>query len=397
MADEDSVGKIGLDIEITGDIDKQIEQFANKISEGIGKKLENSIKNLNFENISNGISEALNGALNSINETIKSNVEKNKATILKSIEEIKEKALDAIRSIVANAKKIKIPLNFSPVQNIATPSQTYQKVSKPRGPPKSSSINLEALKAKIDNLSNSLEITNRRIEQQQEKLAVLKESYNSTFNQARKNKIQEQILKTEATINKLIGQSDKAGFKLADLDAEFQRLSSAAKSSSNEVNKANESIKRTANVANSASRNLRNANNSTRQYRENINGARSATGMFIDSMFKWGIVFPIIMKGISAVGSYIGSALMTNAQFANSLIQIRTNLIVAFMPIYEYILPALNALMSALANATAYIAAFINAIFGKTYQASFGAAKHMNASIAAMKNMEKQSKKLLML
>ncbi len=37
MADEDSVGKIGLDIEITGDIDKQIEQFANKISEGIGK------------------------------------------------------------------------------------------------------------------------------------------------------------------------------------------------------------------------------------------------------------------------------------------------------------------------------------------------------------------------
>ncbi|EJT5912982.1 hypothetical protein N2W46_000229 [Clostridium perfringens] len=393
MADEDSVGKIGLDIEITGDIDKQIEQFANKISEGIGKKLENSIKNLNFENISNGISEALNGALNSINETIKSNVEKNKATILKSIEEIKEKALDAIRSIVANAKKIKIPLNFSPVQNIATPSQTYQKVSKPRGPPKSSSINLEALKAKIDNLSNSLEITNRRIEQQQEKLAVLKESYNSTFNQARKNKIQEQILKTEATINKLIGQSDKAGFKLADLDAEFQRLSSAAKSSSNEVNKANESIKRTANVANSASRNLRNANNSTRQYRENINGARSATGMFIDSMFKWGIVFPIIMKGISAVGSYIGSALMTNAQFANSLQQIRTNLIVAFMPIYQAVLPALNALMSALSNVTAYIAAFISAIFGKTYQASFSAAKSMNASIAAMQNMEKHGKK----
>ncbi|MDK0797167.1 hypothetical protein P5E92_13025 [Clostridium perfringens] len=393
MADEDSVGKIGLDIEITGDIDKQIEQFANKISEGIGKKLENSIKNLNFENISNGISEALNGALNSINETIKSNVEKNKATILKSIEEIKEKALDAIRSIVANAKKIKIPLNFSPVQNIATPSQTYQKVSKPRGPPKSSSINLEALKAKIDNLSNSLEITNRRIEQQQEKLAGLKESYNSTFNQARKNKIQEQILKTEAVINKLIAKSDATGFKLADLDREFERLGNASKNSTIGLNEASNSMKRLENATSRVSRRLRNTNNSTRQYRENINGARSATGMFIDSMFKWGIVFPIIMKGISAVGSYIGSALMTNAQFANSLIQIRTNLIVAFMPIYEYILPALNALMSALANATAYIAAFINAIFGKTYQASFGAAQSMNASIAAMKNMEKQSKK----
>ncbi|MEG0133917.1 hypothetical protein [Clostridium sp.] len=396
MADGDSVGKIGLDLEIQGgDISKQIEQIASNIGNQISKTLEGITSKMDFSSISKGISSSLDSAFSSVNETIKSNMEKNKVSILKTIEEIKEKALEAVRSIMANAKKIKVPLNFSPVKDIPMPGQTTTKTASPRAPPKAkvNTVNLEGIKAQIDNLTSSLDITNRSIEQQKEKLLSLKQSYNSTFNQAKKNKIEEQILKTETSINKLIAKSDKAGFKLADLDAEFQRLSSAARASSNGINQTNNSIKRTSNVANNASRSLRNASNTTRQYRSNMNGARSATGMFIDSMFKWGILFPIIMQGISAVAGYIGSALMTNAQFANSLNQIRTNLMVAFMPIYQAVLPALNALMSGLATATAYIAAFISAIFGKTYQASFGAAKQMNSSIASMKNMEKQGKK----
>lgn len=394
MADNDSVGKIGLDLEIQdGDIEKQIEQMASNIGSKISKSLEGITSKFDFSSMTSGITESLNRAFNSINETINSNVEKSKQSILRTIEEIKERALECIRSIMEKAKKINIPLNFEPAKNIEMPSQTTARPVSSRGPPKTNTANLESVRAQIENLTNSLEITNRRIEQQQEKLAGLRQTYNSTFNQARKNRIQEQILKTEATINKLTAQSDKAGFKLADLDAEFERLSSAAQRSSNGVNSANNSIKRTASVAKSASRSLKSANNNTRRYRENMNGARSATGMFIDSMFKWGIVFPIVMKGISAVAGYIGNALMTNAQFANSLNQIRSNLIVAFMPIYQAVLPALNALMSALANVTAYIAAFVSALFGKTYQASFGAAKSMNASIASMQNMEKQGKK----
>ncbi len=394
MANADSVGKIGLDLEIQGDdLDKQIEKMANSIGNKISKSLEGITGNFDFNSITKGISDSLNRAMDVIDKTISSSVDKNKANIIKTIEEIKSKALDAIRSIMDKSKGIKIPINFNPVKNISMPSQSVNREVSSRGSPKSSNVNLESIKAQIENLTNSLDITNRKIEQQQEKLSGLRQAYNSTFNQARKNKIEEQILKTEMAINKLVAQSDKAGFKLADLDAEFERLSNAANKSTNSINLANNSINKVGNSAKSASNMLKSANNSTRQYRENMNGARSATGMFIDSMFKWGIVFPIVMKGISAVGSYIGSALMTNAQFSNSLQQIRTNLIVAFMPIYQAVLPALNALMSALANITAYIAAFISAIFGKTYQASFGAAQSMNASIASMESMEKQSKK----
>ena len=395
MADNDSVGKIGLDLEIQdGDIGKQIEKMASAIGSQISKSLEGITGKFDFSSITKGISESLSRGMNTIDETIKSSVEKSKANILKTIEEIKSKALDAIRSIIAKSKEIKIPIHFSPVSNITMPSSKVatQLISR-RRPPKSNVGDLESIKSKIENLSNSLEITNRSIEQQQEKLSGLKAAYNSTFNQARKNKLQEQILKTEAVINKLIAKSDATGFKLADLDRQFERLSNSAKNSTLGLNEASNSMKRLENTTSRTNRNLRNANNSTRRYRENMNGARSATGMFIDSMFRWGIVFPLVMKGITTVAGYIGSALMTNAQFANSLAQIRTNLMVAFMPIYQAVLPALNALMSALATVTAYIAAFISAIFGKTYQASFGAAKSMNASIASMKNMEKQGKK----
>ena len=76
---------------------------------------------------------------------------------------------------------------------------------------------------------------------------------------------------------------------------------------------------------------------------------------------------------IYAMSSSLFASLNTNAQFVNSLNQIKTNLMVAFMPIYQAILPAINALMSALATVTQYIASFISALFGKTYKQSFQA------------------------
>lgn len=395
MAETDSVGKITLDLEVQGDdLDKQIEKISSSIGNKINKSLSGISKNFDGNSITKGISESVNRAMKSVDESISSSVRKNKSNILKNIEELRSRALENIKNIMANAKNIRIPMKFSPTKEIPMTSQTNSKVVNTRGPPnKVSSINMEGIKSQIENLSSSLDITNRSIEQQQGKLLRLREAYNSTFSNTKKNRIEEQILKTESAINKLIAKSDKTGFKLADLDREFERLSNSSKRSASGINQSSNTMNKLSNIMARVSRSLKNASNSIQRYRQNMNGARSSTGMFIDSMFKWGIVFPIIMKGISAVGSYIGSALMTNAQFANSLQQIRTNLIVAFMPIYQAVLPALNALMSALATVTAYIAAFVSALFGKTYQASFGAAKNMNASIASMKSMEKQGKK----
>lgn len=131
MADNDSVGKIGLDLEIQdGDIEKQIEQMASNVGNKISNSLEGITSKFDFSSMTSGITESLNRAFNSINETINSNVEKSKQSILRTIEEIKERALECIRSIMEKAKKINIPLNFEPAKNIEMPSQTTARAVK---------------------------------------------------------------------------------------------------------------------------------------------------------------------------------------------------------------------------------------------------------------------------
>ncbi|WP_143598593.1 hypothetical protein [Tissierella sp. P1] len=83
----------------------------------------------------------------------------------------------------------------------------------------------------------------------------------------------------------------------------------------------------------------------------------------------------------------------TNNQFANSFNAIRTNLRVAFQPIYDFILPAINALMRGLATLTTYIANFTSALFGKTYKQSYDAAKGIETAKKAMDGYGSSAKK----
>lgn len=353
----DSVGKISLDLELQGDLTKQINEAANKI----GEQLKTSLQGVNF----NGIAESLSNG-----------IKKSMESTMKGIQESLEKTINkALSGATSTSRKIKVPVSYDTPTNSAVPrTSTLGNVS-PRAPPTtrvSSGVNFEAIKAQIDNLIQSLDITNAKIEQQKEKLQGLKEAYASTFNEAQKNKLQEQILKTEATINRLTAASDKAGFKLVDLDNSMNSLGNSTKKASSSVNTLGNTVK-----------------NSTSKASSGMNMISRMLDRMIIRMF----LFNTVMKAITAFGSYLGSALMTNTQFANSLLQIKTNLEVAFMPIYQAVLPAINALMRGLNTVTAYIAAFVNTLFGKTYQASYGAAKSLNTSISKMKELGSQSKK----
>lgn len=115
-----------------------------------------------------------------------------------------------------------------------------------------------------------------------------------------------------------------------------------------------------------------------------MNGSRMSLGRLVKSFVVFSLVFPLVSRGIMALGRSIGTTLMANESFARSLDQIKSNLMASFMPIYNAILPALNSFMSALANVTAHFAAFISAIFGTTYSASINAAKGMVEAKDAM-------------
>ena len=364
----DSVGKISLDLEVKSDLEKQISNMSNIIA----KKMKTTTEKATA-GVFDGIRKQTDDAMNNINNSIKAGLNKTSNTI---------------RSTLTNAfsaiKNIKMPkMEFPKAQNVKVTSQNTKTANTTRGPPKSN-LNLEAVKAQISNLSATLDNVNAQIDLQKSKLADLKEAYRMAFNPNSKNKIQDQMLKTEQRINNLIGKSDKLGFKLADLDGIFKTLGEVSSNTGDQIESVARKIKKFSsnankgrNSANLFSNALKVLGNRSKSAGNNFRHANSGISMMIRSMFTWGIVFPMVIRGLGAMGTGLLNNLKTNQQFATSLAQIQTNLMVAFTPIYQAILPAINALMSALAKATAYIASFISALFGKTYQQSYQATQQL--------------------
>ena len=364
----DSVGKISLDLEVKSDLEKQISNMSNIIA----KKMKTTTEKATA-GVFDGIRKQTDDAMNNINNSIKAGLNKTSNTI---------------RSTLTNAfsaiKNIKMPkMEFPKAQNVKVTSQNTKTANTTRGPPKSN-LNLEAVKAQISNLSATLDNVNAQIDLQKSKLADLKEAYRMAFNPNSKNKIQDQMLKTEQRINNLIGKSDKLGFKLADLDGIFKTLGEVSSTTGDQMESVARKIKKFSsnankgrNSANLFSNALKVLGNRSKSAGNNFRHANSGISMMIRSMFTWGIVFPMVIRGLGAMGTGLLNNLKTNQQFATSLAQIQTNLMVAFTPIYQAILPAINALMSALAKATAYIASFISALFGKTYQQSYQATQQL--------------------
>lgn len=108
-------------------------------------------------------------------------------------------------------------------------------------------------------------------------------------------------------------------------------------------------------------------------------------GTRLRSIVSGAMVFNAISAGLRSVSQYLGSALSANTQFASSLASVKGNLMTAFQPIYNAVLPALTSLMNGLSKAAAYAAAFVSSLFGGSYKQSQAQAKALNGKIAASK------------
>ncbi|SET58492.1 Phage-related protein [Enterococcus malodoratus] len=95
-------------------------------------------------------------------------------------------------------------------------------------------------------------------------------------------------------------------------------------------------------------------------------------------------LFTFLYQGIMTLAGGLFKALQTNAQFSASLNQIKVNLLTAFYPIYQAALPAINALMSALAKVTGYIAGFISTLFGMNIGDAFNGAQGLMNNVQAL-------------
>lgn len=76
-----------------------------------------------------------------------------------------------------------------------------------------------------------------------------------------------------------------------------------------------------------------------------------------------------------AIKNAVSEACKSNDEFSNSLNEIKANLIIAFQPVMQAIMPAINSLVSGLARVTKYLATFMSELFGSTYKKSLDTVK----------------------
>ncbi|BFH13534.1 hypothetical protein WJ0W_004082 [Paenibacillus melissococcoides] len=261
-------------------------------------------------------------------------------------------------------------------------------------------VDTGAVKAKIADLSSVLDNVNAKIEVQQRKLAELNEAYENAFSDKRKNKLAEKIINTEGTLLRLTQTSDKTAQKIWELEDKLKDAGKAADQAEKPVEKLGSKLIQ----ANKPLKPMRSNLDKAAKAAAGAGGAFGAAGTRAGKMgnqftaafsrvLKQVFVFAALYKAVRSFTEYLGSSLKTNAQYVASLNAIKTNLRVAFQPIYDAILPAINALMSWLAKATAYIAAFISALFGKTYQQSYQAAKGIETAKKSLSGYGKAAKK----
>lgn len=95
---------------------------------------------------------------------------------------------------------------------------------------------------KLNRLIAQLDNVNARIERQKTKLATLKQAYEQTFNEARKSKLHDQILQTEAALLRLTHTSDHTAQKIWKLEDKLSGMGGQAVTATGKIKGVNSAL-----------------------------------------------------------------------------------------------------------------------------------------------------------
>lgn len=412
MANE-SIGKVSLDLELNMDLAGQIDSVSGLLK----KRLQNSLKGM-FDNLFKSAKVPADKTA----DLYKRAMEKAASGTGKTTQNIMKRSSDMIRqtfdtAVVASKRSINvIGTNFRQMlQSVLSMAKSKMKTitpneinlgskmpkanvgaaTVPRGPP---TENPEILQSQMTTIERTMDNVEAKIRLHKQRLKELRESYANTFNTSTKNTIEDKMLREEGTILRLADKMETLNLKYGKME-ERLRATAAAE---NQTGKATASLAgkmdllkekmvsthrtggKMPNLLSRISASLKKVSDRSKTSSVNVNSFGRGIKGTLGQMLKWMIVLPAIASAIKAMAQSLWQSLQTNDQFTNSLNQIRTNLLVAFTPIYQAILPALNSLMSMLSQVTAYMASFISQLFGKTYAASFQATQGLVAAKEAM-------------
>lgn len=229
------------------------------------------------------------------------------------------------------------------------------------------------------------------------------------------------LAKLENNAKKAANNVDKAAQKVADLRRQLEELEAVAENerktrkTGTETQETGEAIQKIKQQLETAQLNLEGsqiaqerANAAVSAYVEkqrlaalttqNVSEQFKKFTKRIAGLAKRVFIFTMITKALRTMRKMLLSTIGADKQMSTSLAQIRGNLISAFAPIYNYILPAVRTLLAWLAKLTAVVSVFINSLFGKTASQADASAKALynqaSATEAAGDAAEKAKKQL---
>ena len=229
------------------------------------------------------------------------------------------------------------------------------------------------------------------------------------------------LAKLENNAKKAANNVDKAAQKVADLRKQLEELEAVAENerktrkTGTETQETGEAIQKIKQQLETAQLNLEGsqiaqerANAAVSAYVEKQRLAALTTQKVSEQFKKFTkriaglakrvFIFTMITKALRTMRKMLLSTIGADKQMSTSLAQIRGNLISAFAPIYNYILPAIRTLLAWLAKLTAVVSVFINSMFGKTASQADASAKALynqaSATEAAGDAAEKAKKQL---
>lgn len=345
-----SVGKVGLEVTLQGDIEQQFRNLAGTLQ----KTIQGSLK---------GLQKTLDGIAGK-------NVKGPKLdTGFKKMGDYARSTLQGITGGFGSAA----------AKATEAGDKTSQSISRMQKSLTSLESSLEKNQAKVTSLQGEL---NRLYAQQdaiiskyrdlpafsglseEDSLAVLLEM-DSAF-----KKLNDETAKLEGRLEPLRAKSSATKEEIRKLNETMAQMKSTSSKAGNQIRRTGTEVEKAG----------RKATKSGKQF----GGFAKMINRSFMTILRRLFVYNMVLKGIRGIINYMNEGLKTNKEYANSLAIIKTNLKVAFQPIFDFIIPAINALVRGLATATTYIASFVSGLFGKTYKDSFNAAKGLDAAKKSM-------------
>lgn len=416
-----SIGAITLDLRILNSIEKQIDNIAVQAQQSAARQFEAV-----GDTASKAMQKPLKDAGTSMEKAITEPVENAQKTVQNTLKKTQDQVDDTISKVSADlaaqqsaandvlTEKVKQPTTQKyngPGKPLVDPNQYMANLDKERGPPapdlsdtfKPAADAATLLQQKLGNVQMQLEA-------ERQKLAAL----NAEFARVAVGSKAWDELSTKITAaeGRLISLQSTLNATQAKIDAPAQKAAAAAEKAAAAQEKAAQRAAAAtekaadreqaaqARVAVAAEAVSKRSGASMGSLRTQANAALSAATSTAKGMSRLGVMgrsFSAGLTGSLAIAGPLAAATagfltlrkainlasINSDQFKKSLNEVKANLQVAFTPIYQAILPALNSLMAWLAAATKQVAAFVSALFGKTYAQSVAATKKMQDQAAA--------------